>query len=84
MEYNPDNPSGWMTGQWINVEVLEGKMYFNKWFGPGETIRGVWSYGGDVGIVGKPKVGDLVGYYEEGYAKIWEKVSNNSVKEKRR
>lgn len=82
-DYNPDNPTGYMTGQWINVEVLEGKMYFNKWYGPGEIIRGVWSYGGDVGIVGKPKVGDLVGYYAEGYAKIWEKVSNNSVREKR-
>lgn len=82
-DYNLDNPTGYMTGQWINVEVLEGKMYFNKWYGPGEIIRGIWSYGGDVGIVGKPKAGDLVGYYAEGYAKIWENVSNNSVREKR-
>ena len=74
--YDPDNSTGYLTGQWIDVEVLEGKMYFNRWYGKGKIIRGVWSYGGDVGIVGKPKVGDLVGYYEEGYCKIWEKLQD--------
>jgi len=80
-EYDPDNPTGYMTGQWIDVEVIEGKMYFNKWFSPKEIIRGIWSYGGDVGIVGKPREGDLVGYYEQEYAKVWEKISDNSIRE---
>jgi len=75
--YNPDNLTGYKTGQWIDVEVLEGEMYFNKWYGPGEIIRGIWSYGGDVGIIGKPQVGDLVGYYEEPYCQIWEKTKYN-------
>ena len=60
-----------MTSQWIDVEVIEGVMASHS---QGEVIRGVWSYGGDVGIVGKPQVGDLVGYYRDGYCQIWEKV----------
>lgn len=78
-EYDPDNPTGYNTGQWIDVEVIEGKIGCRD---PGTIIRGVWSYGGDTGIVGKPKVGDLVGYYETQYCNVWEKIENKSVREK--
>ena len=73
-EYDRDNPTGYMTGQWIDVQVVEGVMGFNGAHSEGEVIRGVWSYGGDVGIAGKPQVGDLVGYYDEPYCQIWEKL----------
>jgi len=73
-EYHRDNPTGYMTGQWIDVQVAEGVMDFNGLHSEGEVIRGVWSYGGDVGIAGKPQVGDLVGYYREGYCQVWEKL----------
>jgi hypothetical protein len=59
--------------------VIEGKM---GCIDPGTIIRGVWSYGGDTGIVGKPKEGDLVGYYEASYCDIWEKIDNKSSVEK--
>jgi hypothetical protein len=78
-EYDPDNPTGYNTGQWIDVEVIEGKMGCRD---PGTIIRGVWSYGGDTGIVGKPKEGDLVGYYEAPYCNIWEKIDNKFGVEK--
>jgi len=68
------NPTGYMTGQWIDVEVLEGVMEFNGFHSPGEVIQGVWSYGGDVGVAGRPQVGDIVGYKRDGYCQIWEKL----------
>ena len=39
-----------------------------------DILRGIWAYGGDIGIAGRPKVGGTVGYYEENYAKIWERI----------
>ena len=80
--YEKDNPSGFATGQWINVEVIEGAVYLNGPFYPGDNIIGIWSYGGDTGIIGKPKKGDLVGYYEEYPAKLWEKIENIEVPNK--
>jgi hypothetical protein len=78
-DYDMNNPTGYMTGQWIDVEVIEVSsvpaLYSKKIFNPGEFIQGFWSYGGDDGIVGKPQVGDVVGYYEAKYAHVWEKVS---------
>jgi len=79
-DYNPDNPTGYCTGQSIDVEVVEvceiPCVFSRRVYRVGEIIEGFWSYGGDNGIVGKPKVGDIVGYFEEPYANTWEKVES--------
>jgi len=72
--YEPDNPTGFRTGQCINVQVIEGVVYRREIFHQGEIVEGICSYGGDVGIVGKPQVGDIVGFYFGYYVQIWENV----------
>ena len=75
---DPNNPTGWSTGQWIDIVILEVSSippkFSRKIYRTGETVTGFWSYGGDDGIVGKPSVGDVVGYFEEPYVRIWEKT----------
>jgi hypothetical protein len=76
-DYDVDNKTGYNTGQWIDIEVIEGVVFFNKPYYPGEVIKGIWSYGGDTGIVGKPEKGDLVGYREVLPCLFWEKIEKN-------
>lgn len=73
--FRPDNPTGYKTGQWIEVRVLsktlqtsEGSRVWKR----GETFR-TSSYGGDVGIAGKPGVGDEVHCYSGNYAVVFER-----------
>jgi len=72
--FDPDNPTGYRTGQCIDVQVIEGVVYRRKEFYPGEIVEGICSYGGDVGVAGKPKVGDIVGFYLGYYAQVWERI----------
>jgi hypothetical protein len=75
--YNADNPTGYRTGQWIAVEVIEGAMGSYR---KGEEIKVIWSYGGDTGIIGKPQIGDMVGFYYDYYASLWEKLNPEQLK----
>lgn len=72
--YDPDNPTGFRTGQCIKVQVTEGVVYRREIFHQDDIVEGICSYGGDVGIIGKPKVGDIVGFYFGYYVQIWENV----------
>jgi len=72
--YDPDNPTGFRTGQCIKVQVTEGVVCRREVFHQGEIVENICSYGGDVGIVGKPQVGDIVGFYFGYYVQIWENV----------
>jgi hypothetical protein len=76
-DYNADNPTGYETGQWITVRVIEGAMGSHR---KGAKIEGIWSYGGDTGIIGKPQIGDIVGFYYGHYAKLWEKLTPLQVR----
>jgi len=55
------------TGQRIDVEVIDGQIYFDQLYFKGDRITGIWGCDetdlGYVQILGKPEVGDLVGYY---------------------
>jgi hypothetical protein len=76
-DYNPDRPDGYCTGQAIDVEIIQTRVScFDRdcRCRVGGVIEGFWSYGGDSAIVGKPKVGDIVGHFEEAYSIVWEKV----------
>ena len=76
-DYAVDNPTGYRTGQWIKVQVLEGAM---GGYRKGEKIERIWSYGGDTGIIGKPQIDDIVGFYYDMYAQLWEKLSPKQKK----
>ncbi|MBA7662304.1 hypothetical protein ES703_70332 [subsurface metagenome] len=76
-DYDADNPTGYNTGQWITVQVIEGAM---GGYHKGEKIERIWSYGGDTGIIGKPQIGDIVGFYYGRYAELWEKLSTEQKK----
>lgn len=73
-DYDADNPTGYNTGQWITVQVIEGIMGSYR---KDEKITKIWSYGGDTGIIGKPQIGDIVGFYYDYYAQLWEKLASN-------
>ena len=74
-DYDPDNKTGYATGQWIDIRVVSGKCReYDGFVEVGDIRRGIQSYGGDWMIVGKPQVGDYVGFYIEGYSKVWEKI----------
>jgi hypothetical protein len=73
-DYDADHPGGFNTGQWIIVQVTEGIM---SSYPKGITTNRVWSYGGDTVIIGKPKIGNIVGFYWGFYAQIWEKLAPN-------
>lgn len=76
--YQPNNPRGFMTGQWITIKVVEGIIErANKKHHKGDIIEGIWSHGGDTVIVGKPKVGDMVGLSYGNYAIIFKKLRPN-------
>lgn len=76
-DYDADNPTGYNTGQWITVQVIEGAM---GGYHKGDTIERIWSYGGDTGIIGKPQTGDIIGFYYAMYAELWEKLSPEEKK----
>lgn len=81
--YDKNNPTGYLTGQWIDVQVTEATdvpaKYSQKIFQENELIEGFWAYGGDNGISGNPARGDLVGYFEDRYAHVWEKIADDSA-----
>lgn len=62
--FDRDEEGGFGTGQWITVEIVEGVVHFNQPFFPGDVVAGIFSYGGDTAIRGRPAVGDLVGYID--------------------
>ncbi len=72
--WDPDNPMGYATGQTIEVRVVSGTCYFNGAHGAGEVVEAIQSGGGDVCIVGKPEVGDIVGFRRDGLAQVWERI----------
>jgi hypothetical protein len=76
--YDKDNPMGFRTGQCIDVEVIDGVVYCGKAFRKGDVVNNICSYGGDIGVVGKPQIGDTVGFYFDHYAEVWEKVEVSS------
>ena len=72
-DFDPENPDGFATGQIIDVVVIDDIVgYGGK--REGELIEGIYSYGGDTMIVGKPQTGDIVGWRLGYYASIWEKI----------
>ncbi len=74
--YLPDNPTGFRTGQCLKVEVTQGVVIQRGIYKQGEIVDNICSYGGDVGIIGKPQKGDIVGFYLGCYVQIWEKVES--------
>ncbi len=72
--YEPDNPTGFRTGQCIKVQVTKGVVCSIEVYKQDEIVDRICSYGGDVGIIGKPQIGDIVGFYLGYYVQIWEKV----------
>lgn len=85
--YDKNNPTGYLTGQWIDVQVTEvtnvPAKYSKAIFHKDEQIKGFWAYGGDNGIAGNPGKGDLVGYFEDMYAHVWEKIAEEGAPSKR-
>lgn len=75
-DYFRDHPGGFATGQWIDVEIVEGAVGNGGTHGPGEVIRHIHSDGGDVNIVGKPQVGDMVGYQHGTFTLSWVKLED--------
>ncbi|MFQ6052370.1 MAG: hypothetical protein ACE5K4_11865 [Candidatus Hydrothermarchaeota archaeon] len=64
-EYERYEYEVYKTGQWIDLEVIDGVMYFNRLFHKGEIIKGIWQCGetdGIVEIMDELKTGDTVGY----------------------
>lgn len=82
--YDKNNSTGYLTGQWIDVEVIETTSvpakYSGTLFTTGQVIEGFWAYGGDNGIAGNPQKGDRVGYFEGNYAHVWEKIPTGDEK----
>ncbi|GAI08804.1 unnamed protein product [marine sediment metagenome] len=76
--FDQDNPDGYATGQCIDVLVTKGVVDRRHSFYRGEVVKDICSYGGDVGIIGKPQIGDIVGFRIGYYAQIWEKVDLSS------
>jgi hypothetical protein len=73
-DFDPDNPTGYATGQIIDIVIIDSvACYDGDYEGgcAGDTIEGIYSYGGDTGIIGKPQAGDLVGWRLGNYASIW-------------
>ena len=81
------------TGQRIDVDVIDGQMYFDQVYYKGDRITGIWGCAetdlGYVQIFGKPEVGDLVGYYTNrlsfgacnlNWVRISEKLNSESGK----
>ncbi|MFC2070292.1 hypothetical protein ACFLTB_03875 [Chloroflexota bacterium] len=77
-DFNEDAPDGFATGQCIDVLVTEGTVLRKRTFYKGETVEHICSYGTDILIIGKPQIGDMVGFRLEGYNEIWEKVDLSS------
>lgn len=76
--FDQDNPDGYATGQCIDVLITKGVADRKRSFYRGEVVKDICSYGGDVGIIGKPQIGDIVGFRIGYYAQIWEKVDLSS------
>lgn len=78
-EFDEDRENGYCTGQWIDVEIIYGLVNIdNRSYCRSDVISGIWSYGGDTVIVGKPQRGDIIGYYEGFYSHVWEKINTRS------
>jgi len=74
-DFDADEPHGYNTGQCIDVLVTEGVVFRKRWHHKGETVEHICSRGRDIYIIGKPQVGDMVGFRSESYyAQIWEKI----------
>jgi len=79
-DFDEDEPHGFATGQCIDVLVTEGVVFRRDSFHKGETVQHICSYGGDVMIIGKPQIGDMVGFRSESYyAQIWEKIASPPI-----
>ena len=44
-EYEKDEYEYYKTGQWLDIKVLDGVMFFNRPFHQGEIIKGIWPCG---------------------------------------
>jgi len=73
------------SDQSIDIEVIDGEMYYDRIYHKGELIIGVWEQAKDFEyfeVRGRPTIGDTVGYYTH-YVKpgmevhVWEKIECN-------
>ncbi len=79
-DFDEDEPNGIATGQCIDVLVTEGTVFRKRWYHKGETVEHICSYGGDILIMGKPQIGDMVGFRSESYyAQIWGKITTTPI-----
>jgi len=73
---------GYNPGCSISVKVIAGRMRpgrNTKWAGPGRTLDAC-SCGGDIGVLGQPVRGSLVGYYERGCCMVFEVIEDDKSK----
>jgi hypothetical protein len=78
------NCIGWHKGQdhepdnrifgWIKTSVIAGVVWRRRPYRAGEDVYVKSNSENDVGIRGCPKLGDVIGYVEEDYAQMWEKI----------